>query len=266
MLFSVSFLKLRAENKVARLLGKYGMVPAMVLAIVIGMLVKEYPLPDIQFGITIPAFAEMWKYLPFTVGFPSADIFFKAIPTAIIAYIIAFGDVIVGSVLVKAASDESRPDEKIDTDVDRIHLVTGLRNVIHAFFAPYPGLAGPIWTAVTATVADRYRQGRQAMDPIFSGSGTFWISGFIALCILPLVSFFKPFLPIGLSLTLVVTGYLCIITAFKQIDDSAQLGVAGTMAVVLAMHGAAWGLGTGVVLHILLERKLFNPTETIPET
>lgn len=266
MLFSVSFLKLRAENKVARLLGKYGMVPAMVLAIVIGMLVKEYPLPDIQFGITIPAFAEMWKYLPFTVGFPSADIFFKAIPTAIIAYIIAFGDVIVGSALVKSASEESRPDEKIDTDVDRIHLVTGLRNVLHAFFAPYPGLAGPIWTAVTATVADRYRQGRQAMDSIISGSGTFWISGFIALCILPLVSFFKPFLPIGLSLTLVVTGYLCIITAFKQIDDSAQLGVAGTMAVVLAMHGAAWGLGTGVVLHILLERKLFNPTKTIPET
>ena len=29
------------------------------------------------------------------------------------------------------------------------------------------------------------------------------------------------------------------------------------MAIVLAMHGAAWGLGVGLVLHILLERKLF---------
>lgn len=256
MLFSVSFSKFRQENKVARLLGKYGMVPAMILAIGIGMLVKEYPIPDIQFGVTIPAFGEMWNYLPFTVGFPGIDLFIKAVPTAIIAYIIAFGDVIVGTVLVREASAENRPDEEVDTDVDRIHLVTGLRNVLHSFFAPYPGLAGPIWTAVTATVAARYRQGRQAMDSIFSGAGTFWVAGFIALFILPLVSFFKPFLPIGLSLTLVVTGYLCIVTAFKQIEHPAELGVAGTMAVVLAMHGASWGLGTGIVLHILLERNL----------
>lgn len=266
MLFSVSFLKLRERNGVARLLGKYGMVPAMILAIVIGMLVDEYPLPDIQFGITIPAFAAMWDYLPFTVGFPGADLFVKAVPTAIIAYIIAFGDVIVGTVLVDAAVKEARSDEKVDVDTDRIHLVTGLRNVLHAFFAPYPGLAGPIWTAVTATVADRYRQGRNAMDSIFSGSGTFWVAGFFALFILPLVSFFKPFLPIGLSLTLIVTGYLCIVTAFKQVDNPAQLGVAGTMAIVLAMHGAAWGLGVGVVLHIFLERKLTRLEEPAGET
>lgn len=265
MLFSISFQKLKSKSKLAALLGKYGMVPAMVIAIAIGMLVKEYPLPDIKWGITIPAFKEMWNYLPFTVGFPGMDMFAKAVPTAVIAYIIAFGDVIVGSVLVKSASEESRPDEAVDNDVDRIHLVTGLRNVLHSFFAPYPGLAGPIWTAVTATVADRYRQGRQAMDSIFSGCGTFWISGFIALFVLPLVSFFKPFLPIGLSLTMVVTGYLCIITAFKQIEGSAELGVAGTMAVVLAMHGAAWGLGTGVVLHFLLERKGLVFGKTVSE-
>lgn len=255
MLFSISFAKMKTNNPIAKLMGKYGMVPAMVVAIVIGMLVNEYPVPDIEWGITIPAFGEMWAYLPFTVGFPDAEMFMKAVPTAIIAYIIAFGDVIVGTILVKASCEESRPDEKVDIDTDRIHIITGIRNIIHSFFAPYPGLAGPIWTAVTATVADRYRQGRPAMDSIFSGSGTFWISGFMALFILPLVSFFKPFLPIGLSLTMVVTGYLCIITAFKQIKEPIQLGVAGTMAVVLAMHGAAWGLGVGVVLHIFLESR-----------
>lgn len=264
MLFSNSFLRLRERNGFAKLLGKYGMVPAMVLSIVIGVIVKEYPLPDIQLGITIPAFAEMWDYLPFTVGFPSAEMFVAAVPTAIIAYIIAFGDVIVGETLVRSAAEESRPDEKVDIDADRIHMVTGFRNVLHSFFAPYPGLAGPIWTAVTATVADRFRQGRTAMDSIYSGCGTFWISGFIALFILPLVSFFKPFLAIGLSLTLVVTGYLCIITAFKQVKEPTALGVAGTMAVVLAMHGAAWGLGTGVVLHIFLERGL-SFSKTAPD-
>ncbi len=266
MLFSSSFMRLRERNSLARLLGKYGMVPAMVISIVLGMLVKEYPLPDIKWGITIPAFAEMWNYLPFTVGFPTADMFVKAVPTAIIAYIIAFGDVIVGETLVRSAADEARLDETVDIDADRIHTVTGMRNVLHAFLAPYPGLAGPIWTAVTATVADRYRQGRAAMDSIFSGCGTFWVSGFIALFILPLVSFFKPFLSIGLSLTLVVTGYLCIVTAFKQVKEPTALGVAGTMAVVLAMHGAAWGLGVGILLHIFLERRLSFSKAAVTET
>lgn len=266
MLFSVSFTKLKKTNRIAKIIGQYGMVPAMILAIFIGMAVNEYPIPEIQFGITIPQFTKMWEYLPFTIGFPSADLFLKAIPTAIIAYIIAFGDVIVGTALVKASCEESRPDEKVDIDIDRLHLVTGIRNVLHAFFAPYPGLAGPIWTAITATVAERYRQGRKAMDSIYSGSGTFWVSGFLALFILPLVSFFKPFLPIGLSLTMVVTGYLCIITAFKQIKEPVELGVAGTMAIVLATHGAAWGLGVGVVLHIFLERKLSSSKSSLAET
>jgi len=68
----------------------------MVVAIIVGFLVKEYPFPDVEFGITQPAFAEMWGYLPFMVGFPGLDIFMLAIPTALIAYIIAFGDIIVG--------------------------------------------------------------------------------------------------------------------------------------------------------------------------
>ncbi len=264
MLFSASFVNFKQKNKFAALLGKYGMVPAMLLCILIGVLTKEYPLPTIEWGITVPAFKEMWNYLPFTVGFPTVDMFITAIPTAIIAYIIAFGDVIVGETLVRDANTEDRPDELLDLDSDRIHLVTGIRNLLHSFFAPYPGLAGPIWTAVTATVADRYRHGRSAMDSLFSGCGTFWIAGFIALFMLPLVTFFKPFLAIGLSLTLVVTGYLCIITAFKQVKDPTAMGVAGTMAIVLAMHGAAWGLGAGVILHILLERNIGMVEKAVP--
>lgn len=256
MLFSVSFAQIRQKYRIAAFLADYGMVPAMVVAIAVGIGTSEFAFPDVKWGITVPAFAEMVKYLPFSVGFPDTNLFIGAIPTAITAYVIAFGDVIVGTTLVRSSADEARKDEIVDTDSDRVHLVTGLRNVLHAFFAPYIGLAGPIWTAVTATVSDRYRYGRTSMDSIFSGSGTFWIAGFIALFILPLVSFFKPFLPVGLSLTMMVTGYLCIVTGFKQISSPIEIGVAGTMAVALATHGAAYGLGVGILLHILLERKV----------
>lgn len=253
LMFSVSFKGLTERVPFARKIVNYGMVPGMLVAIFIGIAVGEYNMPDVKWGITAPAFGEMWNYLPFSVGFPDAQVFLLAVPTAIIAYVIAFGDIIVGQSLMQRA-DELRTDEKIDNNVDRIHLVTAIRNALHAFFAPYPGLAGPLWTAVAATMAERYKYGRKAMDSIYSGAGTFWITGFIALFVLPLVSFFQPVLPIALSLTLILTGYICLMVGFEQLNNNTERGIAGTMGVVLAVYGAGWGLAAGAVLYILVER------------
>lgn len=253
LMFSVSFKSLTERLPLARKVVNYGMVPGMLLAIIIGIAVGEYQMPDVRFGVTVPAFAEMWNYLPFTVGFPDAKVFMLAVPTAVIAYIIAFGDIIVGQSLMQRA-DELRTDEKIEDNVDRVHLVCALRNALHAFFAPYPGLAGPLWTAVAATMAERYKYGREAMDSIYSGAGTFWITGFIALFLLPLVTFFQPVLPIALSLTLILTGYICLMVGFEQLNNNTERGIAGTMGVVLAVYGAGWGLAAGAALYILVER------------
>jgi NADH:ubiquinone oxidoreductase subunit K len=252
-MFSLSFKKLREKNGLAKKIANYGMVPATLVAIAIGWIVSEYKVPDIKWGITIPAFDEMWNHLPFTIGFPTFEMFLLAIPTAIIAYIIAYGDIIVGNALINR-SDNIRNDEKIDNDIDRVHLITAIRNLIHSLFAPYPGLSGPIWTGVTATVAERYTYGRKAMDSIYGGAGTFWIAGFLALFILPLVTLFQPVLPIALSLTLIITGYICIQIGIEQVQTSTERGVAGIVAVVLATHGAAYGLAIGVVLYFLIER------------
>jgi hypothetical protein len=256
ILFSSSFASMYNRFLVVRFISNYGIVPAIVIAIGVGWAIREYPLPDVELGITQPAVLEMWNYLPFTVGFPGLDLFLLAIPTAVICYIIAYGDVIVGTTLLDLAN-ESRQDEYIDTDPTRVHLVTAVRNLLHAFFAPYPGLAGPIWTPVTAVIAERYKYGRNVMDSIYSGAGTFWIAGFFALFALPLVSTFEPVLPIALSLTLILTGYISITVGIEQLGSSVERGVAGVMAVVLAVQGAALGLLAGVVLYLLIERR--NP-------
>lgn len=252
-MFSASFQNYVGRYSLARKIVNYGMVPGMVVAIGVGIAVGEYAMPDVEWGITQPAFTEFWRYLPFAVGFPEPTVFVYAIPTAVIAYVIAFGDIIVGQSLMQRA-DELRPDEVIDNNIDRVHLVTALRNGLHAFFAPYPGLAGPLWTAVAATMAERYKYGRDAMESIYSGAGTFWIAGFAALFMLPLVSFFQPVLPIALSLTLILTGYICLMVGFEQLQTNLQRGIAGTMGVVLAVYGAGWGLAAGAVLYLLLER------------
>ncbi|WP_246590073.1 xanthine/uracil/vitamin C permease [Marinobacterium ramblicola] len=261
ILFSLSFKNVVTASPLAKRIANFGMVPGMIIAMLIGWGSGEYATPDIQWGITQPDFALMWQYLTFTVGFPGWDVFLLAIPTAVIAYVIAFGDIIVGFTLVKRI-DHLREDEKIDGSVDRVHLVTALRNLLHAFLAPWPGLAGPLWTAAHATVAERYAMGRKAMDSIYSGGGTFWITGFVALFILPLVTLFKPVLPIALSLTLILTAYICIMVGMEQLKNPTERGVAGIVAVTLAMpdpKSTVYAVVIGLVLYFLIERpKLFG--------
>ena len=254
ILFSLSFRDWTEKHRWARIVAGYGMVPGALVAMGIGWAVGEYPVPDIELGISKPAFGEMLNYTVFGVGLPSLDMIWMAIPTAIIAYIIAFGDIIVGKSLLNRV-DHLRPDEKIEVNVDRVHLVTAIRNLMHSLLAPYPGLAGPLFTGAMATIAERYRYGRKAMDTIYGGVSVFWIVGFIALFILPLATLFKPVLPIALSLTLLITGYLCISVGVEQVDNATSMGVAGTMGVVLSVYGAAYGLAVGVILYLLLEKR-----------
>jgi len=253
LMFSISFKNLRDTSSIVRFISNYGMVPAILVAIAVGFLSSEYSVPEVEWGFVSPAFGEMWNYLPFVVGFPSFNTFLLAVPTAVIAYIIAYGDIIVGDTLV-SKMDSLRSDEVIDNDPNRVHLVTAIRNLLHALFAPYVGLAGPVWTAATATVLERYTFGKKAMESVFSGAGTFMLANFIALFFLPLMTFFQPVLPIALSLTLLVTGFLCIQVGMEQAKTSTEKGVAGVVAVVLAVHGAAYGLIAGVILYFLVQK------------
>lgn len=260
VLFSLSFRDLTEKYRWARNIAAYGMVPGMLVTMAIGWGMGEYPLPTVEWGVAVPDFSGIWAYLPFSVGLPGIELLLAAVPTAIIAYIIAFGDIIVGQSLIKRV-DHLRPDEKIEVNVDRVHLITGLRNLMHSLLAPYPGLAGPLFTGAMATVAERYRYGRKAMDTIYGGASMFWIVGFLALFMLPLITLFRPVLPIALSITLLITGYLCIAVAVEQIKNATAMGVAGIMGVVLATHGAAWGLGVGLVLYFLVEHRLRGARE-----
>ncbi len=120
--------------------------------------------------------------------------------------------------------------------------------------------------AAHATVAERYALGRKSMDSIYSGGGTFWITGFIAF-ILPLVSFFKPVLPDRLSLTLVLTAYICIMVGMEELKSSTERGVAGIVAVTLAMpdpKATVYAVAIGLVLYWLMSARMPRRAPTGP--
>lgn len=261
LLFSILFKKMKSKNKLWYMVGNFGMLPAIIIAIIIGPLSGELPAPQLVLGsiIKIPEFGEIWRTLsPFSIGFPSIGKFIAAIPTAISVYIIAFGDFVSSEQLLRTA-DEVRQDEKIDFNANRSNIISAIRNIVQAIICPYPSLCGPLWAAVTAAVAERYKDGRESMDSIFSGVGTFRWMTFICVALVPVASFVQPILPAALSLTLIVQGFVCCQIGLSMIHTDSERGLAGVMAAVLAIKGAAWGLAIGIILYILINGNFKNP-------
>ncbi|MGI6098019.1 MAG: hypothetical protein ACOYBM_07960 [Dethiobacteria bacterium] len=252
MLFSLRFKVQRQGSKLLNTFGQYGMLPALVIALIIGPLFKELPIPQIEWKIFVPQFGTLIRELSvFGIGFPSLNYFIAAVPMLFAAYIIAFGDLVTSEALITEA-DEVRKDEKIDFNADRSNLLSGIRNIIEGLINPYVPLCGPLWAAVTAAVAERYKEGRQAMDSIFGGVGTFRVMSLVGVILMPIVSLLQPALPIALSLTLLVQGYVCTRIAMDIAQTTEQKGIAGVAGAVLAIKGAAWGLAVGIILHLLI--------------
>ena len=133
--------------------------------------------------------------------------------------------------------------------------ISGVRNAIESVVCPYPTLAGPLWAAVTASVSERYKDGRDKMDSIYSGVGTFRWMTFICVSITAVVSIVRPILPTALSLTLLVQGFICVRLAIDLCENDTDKGLAGVMGGVILARGAAWGLAVGVVLYLALYSK-----------
>lgn len=266
-LFSPIWTNLRKKYKVIDAIGKFGMLPAIIIGVIIGPIVGELAVPNVQFWplIKIPEFANIWNQLsPFAIGWPSAATWIAAIPTAIVTYIIAFGDFVTSEALITEA-DEVRQDEKIDFNANRSNIISGIRNVAMAMVSPYTQTCGPLWAAVTAAVSQRYKEGPQAMESIYSGCGTFRISTFIAVALLPISSLLQPVLPVALALTLIVQGYICTQLAMNMCKSDIERGICGVMGAILAIRGAAWGLAVGLILFfILMERRNKAAQESAP--
>ncbi|MEW6661426.1 MAG: hypothetical protein ACOY9Y_04475 [Bacillota bacterium] len=260
LLYSAGFKEMKRQGAFIGPLAKYGMVPGIIVAMAVGFLTKEVPLPKItDWGFFLPPIKQVitdWSV--FGVGLPSLQMFVAAVPMAIVAYVIAFGDIIIGQTVIERAN-EARPDELIDMNTNRTNILCGVRNIIEGALAATITLAGPLWAAMTVAVAERYKQGREAMDSIFGGAGTFNIMKFVCILWLPLVFIFKPILPLAISLTVMVQGFACFYIAMEMLQTNEERGVAGCIAAVLAVKGATYGLAIGIILWLVIQKLGLNP-------
>ena len=252
LIFSKHFAELKKYHWSFRFIGNLGVFPIIVLAIIIAPLFSEAPWPNIQWGITKPDFITMFsEYTVFGVGFPPLIMYLTAIPTVLAAYIVLFGDVLQSKSILKEA-DEARQDEKIDYDPNRAHLIFGARNLGMSILGPDVAMCGPLWAAMHVVIVERYKQGKQAMDSIFGGAGSFRWGTNTGLLLLPVVSLVQPILGIALALTLLIQGYVSVRIGIQEARCDSDLGIAGVIAGILVIKGATWAFAAGVLLCFLI--------------
>ena len=257
LIFSRHFSQLRQRGKLWATVGKLGIFPIIVLAIIIAPLAHEASWPDISWGFTQPDFVLMFsEYTIFGVGIPPFNMFLTALPTVLAAYIVLFGDVLQSKAIL-AEADVIRADEKIDYDPNRAHMIFGGRNFLMSIFGPDVVMCGPLWAAMHVVVVERYKQGKEAMDSIFGGSGSFRWGTNTGLLLLPIVSLVKPILGIALALTLLIQGFVSVRIGIMEARSQRDLGIAGVIAAVLVIKGAAWAFAVGVILTALIYGKNF---------
>lgn len=252
--FSDKYQELRKNSKFLDLIAKYGNLFPYLLAMVVGLIMKEIATPVVtgEDMIKLPEFSNIISQISiFGVGVPSFRYFVDALPLALVCYVIAFGDFITSETLIKEAS-EARKDEIIDFNSSRSNLVSGIRNIILGIFAPFPPLSGPLWVGMTVSVSMRYKEGKAAMRSLLGGMASFRLATFFSVICVPVVMFFKPLFPVGASITLVFQAFVCARIGMDYCKTDRDKMIAGVMAAVLAVRGSAWALGVGIALNILL--------------
>lgn len=261
-MYNLWFRSKAETNSYLRVISNLGILPAIVAAIIIAPLVGEAPF-NIEWGFSSPDFVTLWQdWVPWgTLGWPSLALYLEAIPLALATYIVIFGDAVQCQAIIKDAAP-SRPDEPVEYDPNRAHIIMGLRNSVMSFFGPDASMCGPIWSAMTVVTYERWKKGRRSMESIYGGVGCFRLGTFCGYLLLPIVSMTRPILPAALSLTMIIQGFVSVYVGIREARSLKDLGIAGLVAGVLISLGAAWAFGTGIIVVLAMYGKDFFKGDT----
>lgn len=268
ILFSAKAIRFRKQSGLFAWIAGFGIAPGFIMGYAVGIISGEIPLPTGMFDrffISMPVGDMLNSFSALGVGLPPLELWLSGISLAVIAYILAFGDILVLETMIKDCN-QARKDEAIIFEVPRNHLITAFRNIFQGFAVPFLPLCGPQWTGGQALVVNRYKHSTPAQQPSYWGGAAsiFWGMS-LAMVFHPLVQLILPGKLIGFGLTLLIQGYLCVYLAFSICTTNVQRGIAGVMgaALVSANYVMLWdnplwsgptmALIVGTILYFALE-------------
>ncbi|MGY1410254.1 MULTISPECIES: hypothetical protein [unclassified Luteimonas] len=250
--FSAPLHRWQARFGWLRTLTSLGLLPGFLAAALIGPLVGEVHY-QIEWGWLLPPVGEaVAKMSPFSIGWPSASMYFDVVPLVLLTYVIQFGDWVTGDAVVREAQP-SRPDDPIRIDPRRSHLVLALRNAGSALVAPFFPAQGSLWTGVHVVVATRWREGPRSMRDLHSGLISYYLMGLpVIYFLMPLLTGVQPLLGVALAITLVTSGFACAYIGMAIPRNNAERGSALLGGVALALFDPWIALAVAVACWFLL--------------
>ena len=251
-LFSIPLQKHKLRSRGLMLLVSLGLLPGLVAAGIIGPLVGEMTY-EVEWGWLIPPVTEtVMKMSPFSIGWPTAEMYWSAIPLVLVVYIIQFGDWVTGNEVLRDGM-KVRSDDPADIDTTRSHIALAIRNFVSALVAPFFATQGSLWTGVHVLVVQRWKEGAAQVPTLQSGLMSYYLMGLpIIYFLLPLLTGLKPLLGIALSLTLVLSGFACAYIAMAIPRTATGRGTALLIGTALAVFEPWLGLLIGIGATLLL--------------
>ena len=252
LMFSRRVRKYMETNRFVAILGNYSFLWGVLALLVLGGAAGEFQFNFSGEIIRVPDFMGLFATVsPLFIGF-AADpmVWVSALPYAVMAWIIAYGDFVT---VQQLGLQSVRDDEYIEFDPNRTNVICGIRNLLLGLFAPYPALAGPLSAPYCVATYARYKQsGRQGMDSIYDGSGTNLIFTVIGLFVYPLYEASLAASAALLVVVLCIQGWLCAVIAFDLVRDEMDKGIAGMIAGFVMARGGGVGFVVGVIFYLLM--------------
>jgi hypothetical protein len=252
LMFSPWIGKIRKKHKSVFYLASLAYLAGLVVAGISGYIGGELSY-SFRWGFYIPPVSEYFAMMmPYSIGWPTFDMFFTAIPLVFAIYVIAFGDMITGEGIITFAK-KVRDDPDAVVDHKRSHLALAIRNLLHLFIGgPFIPLHGPIWTGVTAFVWEKFSRLGCYKRTVYEGTTSFYMLAFVLMFLWPAISLAQPLLPIALHLTLILTAIVCAYVSLGMVKHRMEYITVILMATVIGTYGITWGIIVGIIAHIAL--------------
>ena len=248
------FQRWREKIKIINFIASFGLLPVLILVGIMG-----YAFNEIEFGIVDgflnpPIMSLFNKVSPFAIGWPSINFFIEAVPIVLMAYLILFGDLLTGKLIIEEQQDK-RMDDKIDFNMSRSHYAVAIRNAIMAIIVPFFPTQGVLWAGAQIIVVEHWNAGKEKLDSLIGGISAFYYYAIpIGFIWLPIVTFLKPFMPIALMLTLLLTAIACGRLAFKTAVTKNDRLVMIILASFIAFNHLAMGIVVALLTVTLFKR------------
>lgn len=252
LMYSQRVRKYMDTNRVLAVLGNYSFLWAILALLICGGVSGDFEFNWSGQILKVPDFGALFLTVcPFIIGFATDPmIWVQALPYALMAWVIAYGDFIT---VQQLGMQSSREDEYIEFDPNRTNVICGIRNVILSLFAPYPALAGPLSAPYCVATYARYKQaGQQGMDSIYDGSGTNLIFTVIGLFVYPLYEASLAASAAILVVVLLIQGFICAQIAFGLVRDDLDKGMSGMIAGFIIARGGGVGVVLAIIFYLLI--------------